>query len=313
MAGAGEYPKINGDVLHALDFNNSMNKRVITKTSDYTVSSSEIYNSVLSNKGATETIFFTLPEAVKNMSFKIGVVEKHNVVITPDGSDTINGENISVTRGLGFEKLIDVVAIADNEWLTEGIIVGGRGLFGGGSGGTSVIDYVTIASTSDAVDFGDLSVARYYLGACSSSTRGLFGGGYWYRNEIDYVTIASTGNATDFGDLTVARMYVAGCSSPTRGLFGGGREDSATVNIIDYVTIDSTGNATDFGNLTVGREHLGACSSPTRGLFGGGDNGSTYNVIDYVTIANTGNATDFGDLTAVRCNLAGLSNAHGGL
>jgi hypothetical protein len=93
-----------------------------------------------------------------------------------------------------------------------------RGLFGGGNTGssTNVIDYVTIASTGNATDFGDLTAARYGLAACSYSTRGLFGGGFTGSNNsnfIDYVTIASTGNAIYFGDLTVARRGLEACSS----------------------------------------------------------------------------------------------------
>ena len=262
---------VNGETADADEVNANFDRvsvEVITKTSDYTVSSSEIYNSVLSNKGATETITFTLPEAVENMSFKIGRVEDYNIIIAPDGTDTINGENDSVYSTSGDEKLIDVIAVADNEWLTESISYWGRGLFGGGSTGSdsNVIDYVTIASTGNATDFGDLTVARYGLAGCSSTTRGLFAGGYSpTSNVIDYVTIASTGNATDFGDLTVARYYLAGCSSSTRGLFGGGNTGSYS-NVIDYVTIASTGNATDFGNLTVSRSSLASCSNSHGGL-----------------------------------------------
>jgi hypothetical protein len=96
-------------------------------------------------------------------------------------------------------------------------------LFGGGDSGakSNVIDYVTIATTGNATDFGDLTVARYSPAGCSSSTRGLFGGGDSsgaYSNVIDYVTIATTGNATDFGDLTVARGYLAACSNAHGGL-----------------------------------------------------------------------------------------------
>ena len=315
MAGEGEYPKEDGDTLFALDFNNSMG-RVITKTSDYTVTTSEAYNSVLSNKGATETITFTLPEAVENMSFKIGRVEDYNIIIAPDGTDTINGENDSVYSTSGDDQFIDVIAVADNEWLTESISYWGRGLFAGGSGYSNVIDYVTILSAGNATDFGDLTVARSSLAGCSSTTRGLFGGGYTVgsidSNVIDYVTILSAGNATDFGDLTVARYGAGGCSSSTRGLFAGGYAGSY-LNTIDYVTIASVGNATDFGDLTVARHNLASCSSSTRGLFGGGFTGSYSDVIDYVTIASTGNATDFGDLTVARSYLAGCSNSHGGL
>ena len=189
-----------------------------------------------------------------------------------------------------------------------------RGAFGAGynpsplSTSINTIDYITIATTGDATDFGDLTVARSSLAACSSSTRGVFGGA---GNTIDYITIASVGNATDFGDLTVARGDVAGCSSNTRGVFGAGYVAPTYQNTIDYITIATTGNATDFGDLTVSRGNYypGACSSSTRGVFGGGFSpaGAT-NTIDYITIATTGNATDFGDLTVARFGLASCSS-----
>ena len=69
------------------------------------------------------------------------------------------------------------------------------GLFGGGNTASlsNIIDYVNIASVGNATDFGDLTVARQGLAACSSSTRGIFGGGFdnsaVYYNQLDYVTI----------------------------------------------------------------------------------------------------------------------------
>ena len=87
---------------------------------------------------------------------------------------------------------------------------GARGVFGGGhnpSGPDNVINYITISTTGNAIDFGDLSTGRQLFGACSSSTRGVFGGGYTPTivNTIEYVTIASAGNAQDFGDLSAAK------------------------------------------------------------------------------------------------------------
>ena len=81
---------------------------------------------------------------------------------------------------------------------------GARGIFGGGTPATNVIDFVTIASTGNAIDFGDLSTANLRPSSCASATRGLFGGGYTptYINTIEYVTIASTGKSQDFGDST---------------------------------------------------------------------------------------------------------------
>ena len=198
---------------------------------------------------------------------------------------------------------------------------GARGVFGGGTGPSvyvNNIDYITISSTGNALDFGDLTVVRGLAAACSSSTRGVFGGGYTPgtgSNVIDFVTISSTGNATDFGDLSnsTGRGFNSSCSSATRGLFGGGRDGGTFYNIIDYITITSTGNAQDFGDLSSTKRRLSAFSSPTRGVFGGGTTGSNINVIEFVTISTLGNAQDFGDLTTVSTTMASCSSPTRGL
>ena len=146
-----------------------------------------------------------------------------------------------------------------------------RGIFAGGfdASTSNVIQYVTIATTGNALDFGDLTVRRYYAGACSNSTRGVFGGGvnssFVNINVIDYITIASTGNATDFGDMLADISAAAGCSSSTRGVFGGGNTGSST-NVIQYVTIGTTGNSTDFGDLLTATTRAASCSNSHGGL-----------------------------------------------
>jgi hypothetical protein len=185
---------------------------------------------------------------------------------------------------------------------------GGRGLFGGGSYWTSSAivdagaDYITIATAGNATLFGDLTVARSYLAACSDGGKGVFGGGYnsvgstVVSDVIDYFTIASAGNATDFGDLTVARSDFAACSDASRGVFGGGNDAGwLSVDTLDYITIASAANATDFGDLTLTMYQLAACSNATRGVFTSGYNGAHQKQIDYITIASAGNATRFGD------------------
>ena len=113
------------------------------------------------------------------------------------------------------------------------------------------MEYITIASTGNGTDFGDLSVNRWYMGnhAIANTTRGVWTGGYnsssYSQNVMDYITIASTGNATDFGNLTVAGWRTETAHSIVRGLIFGGNNRT---NTIDYITIASTGNATDFGD-----------------------------------------------------------------
>jgi len=108
-----------------------------------------------------------------------------------------------------------------------------RGLFAGGSRGSEdqnnangpvyTIDYITIASTGNATDFGDLITRRVYGAAGSSKIRAIpRAGGYSYATPgrattMDYVTIASTGNAADFGDLIDGEQQWAGASNACGG------------------------------------------------------------------------------------------------
>ena len=184
-----------------------------------------------------------------------------------------------------------------------------RGCVGGGFVSTStsphtvsnVIDFVTIASTGNAADFGDMQDTSYHYATASNQTRGLFAGGYRPDNSavvntIDLITIATTGNASNFGDLVNATRGFGGAASTTRGVFFGGTYPAIKDNI-DFVTFSTTGDATDFGNLTDARDNVFGSSSSTRAVMGGGRDPNTTNIIDFITIASAGNATDFGDLT----------------
>ena len=193
-----------------------------------------------------------------------------------------------------------------------------RGLRAGGYDGSrsEVIDYVTIASSGNAKDFGDIAASKFVFinGACSQ-TRTLFpaGGTPGYTNQIEYVTTATTGNAADFGDQTDARGYGQGLTcSATRGLFFAGSSPSTT-NIIDYVTIPTLGNAIDFGDMSYTTNSVATSCSPTRGVVAGGVPGPGVTTIEYVQIMTKSDSVDFGDLTYNQQNGTGISNGHGGL
>ena len=86
---------------------------------------------------------------------------------------------------------------------------------GGLDASYTFIDSFTIATPSNATDFGDLLGYQSGPAACSDGTKGLWAGGAnggGFMNDITYVTIATPGNSTDFGDLTVARSYFPGLS-----------------------------------------------------------------------------------------------------
>ena len=105
---------------------------------------------------------------------------------------------------------------------TRGIIAGGATAPDGSASNVNTITHITIASTSNDTDFGDLTASRSQASAGSNNLRACFAGGLTpsTSNVIDYITIATTGDAIDFGDLVTARGYVAGASSNHGGLQG---------------------------------------------------------------------------------------------
>ena len=93
---------------------------------------------------------------------------------------------------------------------TRGIFAGGFNLPAGGQ--QNNISLITIASTGNGTDFGDLITSGNSPDGTSSPTRGVIAGGQTPTklSRIEFITIASTGNAQEFGDLTEAKAGVGG-------------------------------------------------------------------------------------------------------
>ena len=103
---------------------------------------------------------------------------------------------------------------------TRGVIAGGY-TFPGSTTYYNIIEFVTIATTGDTTDFGDLTITKRACYNGSTPTRGVFAAGTPQTNavnSIDYVTIATTGNAADFGDTRIAQRSGSGCSDSHGGL-----------------------------------------------------------------------------------------------
>ena len=202
----------------------------------------------------------------------------------------------------------------------RGIWASGSFYTGSGQTAINIIEYVTISTAGNAVDFGDTSQQWKYNAGCASRTRGVTGGGISaagtpvYSNTMEYITISSTGNTTDFGDLlSDNKVYPASLSSATRGIWGNGGASGSKINTIGYATIASLGNCVDFGDTTQARSNSSGLSSPTRGIFAGGYTPTEVKTIDYITIASTGNAQDFGDQTQGGQASAGSGSSTRGL
>ena len=205
-----------------------------------------------------------------------------------------------------------------------------RGILGGGgsttpfvpshNGITNMIEYVTIAQTGNAVDFGDLLLTGFPGGSMNSTTRGIIArqnGPVGPNAIMDTIIMRTLGNATDFGDCTsdTGSNVSGGVCNATRGILAGGYLSSPH-NIIQFITMATLGNAQDFGDLITGANNMRAASSKTRGILAGGATPSNSNVIESLQIATTGNSVDFGDMAYVSGNVGQItfnSNAHGGI
>jgi len=204
---------------------------------------------------------------------------------------------------------------------TRGIFCGGYDPSSSPDTDINSIEYITIATTGNAIDFGDRIVVGRAIAAASSSTRVVMAGGYTVAgtsNVMDFITTATTGNAQDFGDLLSANNAMCNaCNSPTRGIFSGGNATPSSpynTNVIQFVTMASAGDATDFGDLTVNARDAagGTASSNTRGLIliGNSAPNNNLNTVDFVTMASAGNASDFGDLFTGRYSVSSCSNSN---
>ena len=196
---------------------------------------------------------------------------------------------------------------------------GGRAIWAGGDTGSqdNTIQYSSIQTTGNTVDFGDLTVARDWASMGSNSSRGLCLGGN-NNNTIDYITIGTTGNATDFGDLLTALYNHSSCSDGTKAFTFGGTLTGVTPTYTDQIqqtVIATTGNATDFGDTTVSSRYNSCCSDATRAVVAIGETtNSTYvNTMEYITTASAGNATDFGDISTNRGQTSSTNDATRGL
>ena len=172
------------------------------------------------------------------------------------------------------------------------------------------LDYITIASGGNAIDWGaDRTASAQQMASLASSTRGIFAGGA-SSNVIEFIEISTTGNCTDFGDLTTARRNTGGFASPTRGVISAGGEfPHSHHKTTDFITIASKGNATGAGDLIGKLSGVRTCSNHTRGIFMGGYNPvGSIDDISFMTTASLGNSIDFGNLTTIRREGSCVSN-----
>ena len=216
--------------------------------------------------------------------------------------------------------------LAAGEWVqittdTPDIQTGGtRGvIMGGYSPTTDAVEFITVSTTGNSTDTGNLSSARFTGGAVASRTRALYFGGEQAPgtqvNTIDLFTISSLADAIDFGDVSAGTLAqsTAGVCNGTRGINMGGYRAPAKLNEISYVTVAQQGNTVDFGDLITARDAPRAANSQTRGIASGGNTPSQVTDIEFITMSTLGNAADFGDCGTANGNGGGTSNSIRGI
>ena len=191
-------------------------------------------------------------------------------------SDSVRGV-FAITSGSAYKNAIDYITIqslgdaqdfgdlTDIRGYGASLASKTRGCFIGGLDTTQpapdldidVIDFVTIRSTGNATDFGNLNAAVSQPGAAANAVRGIICGGTpnnqtTILNNIQYITIATKGDAQDFGDLL--NVSLAGCTvtNSTRFVHHRSRTnsgDGSRINVLEFTEIASTGNTLDFGDL----------------------------------------------------------------
>ena len=183
----------------------------------------------------------------------------------------------------------------------RGLVAGGRDIPNTGAVRES-IDMHEIATTGNAVDFGDLAEENTGpSGGNSSTTRAVLAGGYEnpsLTSRLQFVIMSSSGGAVNFGNLVNGNNSAMGCASNnTRGIFYGGNNPDY-VPFLSQINLQSLGTDSNFGSTLVAQRNAAAVASPTRAVFAGGD-ASTGNLftIQSIEFATLGTPIPFGELT----------------
>ena len=200
----------------------------------------------------------------------------------------------------------------------------GRGIVAGGRNNPSpavaelTIDMHEIATTGNAVDFGDLATGNTGVnGGNSSTTRAVLAGGYEdpaLTSRLQFVIMSSSGGAVNFGNLVNGVNGGIGCGSNNiRGIFYGGNNPEY-VPFLSHINLQSLGTDSDFGSTLVAQRNAACAQSGTRAVFAGGD-ASTGNLftIQSIEFATLGTPTSFGQLTDDRTGHTAVSSGTRGV
>ena len=201
---------------------------------------------------------------------------------------------------------------------TRGMVMGGWGPTPGSPGQDLDVEYITLASAGDAIDFGADNSGGWGSQGASDSVRALSAGGGYpsATTNIDMFIFSTVGSKTDFGDIRAGRARRdRGACSPVRSIFCG--TYGPVISTYDTKLTASSGDTTEFGDIMYTERYSSSVSDHTRGIVQGAysQEGATYTkMAETFTIASTGVASHFGEMTIEKCGArAGCQNMVRGL
>ena len=137
---------------------------------------------------------------------------------------------------------------------------GGRGVFGTGTDTNLTLDYITIATTGNATDFGDGWYLRESSGGASDGTKGFWYGGINSGNVVSNngysITFATQGNATNtIGQVSYTLARGSMCCNTEYIIATGGQSgyNTGTSNVIIRWSTASLGQGAAFGTMSTTR------------------------------------------------------------
>jgi len=234
----------------------------------------------------------------------------------PEGAIRYNTDSNKMEVWIGDKWMQVAVSTPNLDGGARGFAIGGNTQPGGV---VAKIDYINIASTGNAQDFGDMVNGIFASAGMSSRTRAVISGGRQTPgnvSDIQRLEMASLGNTVDWGVNPLNSLsYGSGAvSNQTRGITMGGANTSNTaLTDIQFLSIASAGTINDFGDISEAKNYLSSVNSPTRGLCSGGTQPGQVNTMEFITIASTGDAQDFGDLTVHGYRTGGCMSSTRGL
>ena len=209
----GQEGSTNNDTIglfaggYQLAFFNHIEKITIA-TAGNAVDFGDLINPVVGLGGAADTTRGVFAGGIQPGSSYTNIIQKVEFATTADATDF---GDLSVARR-------NPAGTSDST----------RGIFAGGNTNTptntglNTIDFITIQTLGNAVDFGDMPREQADASGTSDSIRGVFSAGYYgspyLSNVIEKVIIQSTGNAVDYGDLSVERIQGGSVSDSHGGL-----------------------------------------------------------------------------------------------